>query len=207
MKALSFSLIAALAILTWSCTTETKHKRIATLPVHIDVQHLGDCTLPVSFTPDDFNWPERSLSMTVYSPDTYDATEIAALQVGDTLVYEAQPMIVQTIAEANGAIDINGGLDEGGCTLAAGSDGTYVTRSWDLHTTYSKVGKAHATLAKDFIIVDCGMNPDDPNDTIRTDQQRYIESMKDERPDFFVLNTRVTIVGGQITEIRRIWIP
>lgn len=207
MKALHTLLLAALTALALGCTTETKHKRIVPLPTHIDVQHLGDCTLPVAFSPDDFNWTVRSLSMTVYSPDTYDATEIAGLLVGDTLVYQAQPMVVQSVVEADGALDINGGLEEGGCTLAPGSDGTYVTRSWDLHTTYSKVGKAQAELAKDFIIVDCGMNPEDPSDTIRTDHQRYIESMKDERPDFFVFNTRVTIVGGLITEIRRFWIP
>ena len=59
----------------------------------------------------------------------------------------------------------------------------------------------------DFVIIDCGIDPNDPIDTIRTGQKLYIENLKDSKKDFFQLNTRVTIENGIITEINRHWIP
>ena len=148
-----------------------------------------------------------NLTMTVYNQDLYDAVEVSQMQVGDTLIYEGKPMIINSIAEEHGGIDINGGLDEGGCCLAGYEGGTYVARNWDDHATYTKLGKAEVAMADDFILIDCGEFPDDPNDTIRTGQKLYIENLKDGRKDFFQLNTRVTIENGMITEIKRHWIP
>ena len=45
-------------------------------------------------------------------------------------------------------------------------------------------------------------------DTLIYESERMvIEKLKDSRPDFFQLNTRVTIENGMITEINRRWIP
>lgn len=185
----------------------TEHKLIAPLPAGIAVDNLLDCTIPAAFTPEDFNWMGGNLKMTVYNQDLYDAVEISQMQVGDTLIYEGKPMIINSIAEEHGCIDINGGLDEGGCCLAGNEGGTYVARNWDDHATYTKLGKAEVALADGFILIDCGEFPDDPNDTIQTGQKLYIENLKDGRKDFFQLNTRVTIENGMITEIKRHWIP
>lgn len=116
-------------------------------------------------------------------------------------------MVINKIAEEHGGIDINGGLDEGGCCLAGYEGGTYVARNWDDHATYTKLGKAEVALAENFMIIDCGDFPEDPMDTIRTDQKLYIEKLKDYKKEFFQLNTRVTIENGMITEIKRHWIP
>ena len=184
-----------------------EHKLIAPLPANIAVGNLQDCTIPVAFTPDSFNWMGGNLTITVYSQDLYDAVEISQMQVGDTLVYEGKPMVINSIVEEHGGIDINGGLDEGGCCLAGYEGGTYVARNWDDHATYTKLGKAEVALAENFIIIDCGDFPDEPFDTIRTDQKLYIEKLRDYKKDFFQLNTRVTIENGMITEIKRHWIP
>lgn len=116
-------------------------------------------------------------------------------------------MVINKIAEEHGGMDINGGLDEGGCCLAGYEGGTYVARNWDDHATYTELGKAEIPLADDFVIIDCGEFPDEPSDTIRTGQKLYIENLNDGRKDFFQLNTRVTIENGKVTEINRKWIP
>ena len=148
-----------------------------------------------------------NLTMTVYNQDLYDAVEISQMQVGDTIIYDGKKLVINKIAEEHGGIDINGGLDEGGCCLAGNEGGTYVARNWDDHATYTELGKAEIALADDFVIIDCGIDPNDPIDTIRTGQKLYIENLKDSKKDFFQLNTRVTIENGMITEIKRHWIP
>lgn len=183
------------------------HKLIAPLPSGLDIQDLEDCTVPAAFTSDDFRWMGGNLRMTVYSKDLYDAVEISRMQVGDTLVYTGEPMVIESIEELHGGIAINGDIDNGGCCLAGYEGGTYVTRNWDDHATYTKLGTAEVALADDFVIIDCGEFPTDPADTIRTGQKLYLESLKDSRREFFSLNTLVTIENGMITEINRRWIP
>lgn len=203
-------LLLAVAAVVCSCSHKVvtpEHKFISTLPAGVAVDNLKDCTVPVAFTPEDFNWMGGNLKMTVYNQDLYDAVAISQMKVGDTIMYSGEPMVVSSVKEANGGLDINGGLDEGGCCLAGYEGGTYVARNWDDHATYTKLGKAEIPLAEDFVIIDCGENPDDPSDTIRTNQKQYIENLKDYKKDFFQLNTRVTIVNGMVKEINRRWIP
>lgn len=204
------TLFFAIAILMCSCSNNAQkpeHKLITPLPAAVDIDDLQDCTIPVHFSSDNFNWMGGNLSMTVYNMDLYDAADISQMQAGDTIVYEGNPMVINSIAETNGGIEINGGIEEYGCCLAPYEGGTYVARNWDDHATYTKLGNAEVALAEDFVIVDCGEFPDDPSDTIRNDQKLYIENLKNGRDGFFELNTRVTITDGMITEINRRWIP
>lgn len=183
------------------------HKLIAPLPSGLDIEDLEYCTVPAAFTSDDFRWMGGNLRMTVYSKDLYDAVEISRMQLGDTLVYTGEPMVIESIEELHGGIAINGDIDNGGCCLAGYEGGTYVARNWDDHATYTKLGTAEVALADDFVIIDCGEFPTDPADTIRTGQKLYLESLKDSRREFFSLNTLVTIEKGMVTEINRRWIP
>ena len=207
MKRLTYISIILCAFAVSCAHRNDCYKLIAPLPSGIDIDSLQDCTVPASFLPDDFRWMGGNLRMTVYNKDLYDAVEISLMQVGDTIIYNSERMVVNKFEEAHGGLDINGGLDEGGCCLVGYEGGTYVARSWDDHATYTMLGTAEVPLAEDFIIVDCGSFPEDPADTIRTGQKLYIEKMKESRPDFFQLNTLVTIQNGLITEINRRWIP
>lgn len=204
MKQLFF---IAIATLMCSCSLKPEHKLIAPLPAGVSVNDLQDCTVPASFTPDDFHWMGGNLMMTVYDKDLYDAVAISQMQVGDTILYNGDKVVINSFIEENGGIDINGGLDEGGCCLAGNEGGTYVARFWDDHASYTELGKAEVALAEDFVIIDCGLNPEDPSDTIRAAQKLYLENLGEGRKDFFQLNTRVTIENGMITEINRHWIP
>lgn len=201
--------LASLALLC-GCTTKTpqpEHKMIAPLPAAITVDNLQDCTVPVAFKADDFHWEEGRLTMTVYNMDLYDAVEISQMQAGDTIFYAGESMVINTIVEDHGGIDINGGIEEGGCCLAGHEGGTYVARNCDDHATYTKLGQVELPLAEDFLIIDCGMFPEDPSDTIRTNHDQYIANLDEGKLDFFQLNTRVTIEHGVITQINRHWIP
>ena len=206
MKA-SRKIIAATAlVILLGCASNTEHKLIAPLPAGIDVNNLTDCIVPADFSADDFHWMGGNLSMTVFNRDLYDAVDVSQMQEGDTLLYQSSPVVIQSIKRTDSGIDINGGLDQGGQWLAGNGGGTYVARQWDDHAVYSSLGNTEMALASGFIIIDCGLNPSDPVDTIRT-PKIYIESLQGFRREFNHLNTTVTIEDGMITEINRHWIP
>lgn len=211
MKSTFFSLtgivLLSLTCLFSSCKSKLEHKLIAPFPVGVTVEDLQDCTVPAMFTSDDFLWMGGNLRMIIFNRDLYDAVEISQMQIGDTLIYNGNPIIIHQFAESHDALDINGGLDEGGCCLVGYEGGTYIARSWDDYATYTELGKAEVALAEDFIIIDCGLNPTDSVDTIRTGQKLYIETLENNRREFSPLDTRVTIENGMITEINRHWIP
>ena len=126
MKALKSLSILAMAALMYSCSSTGKkpeHKCIAPLPASIEVNNLKDCTVPAAFTPDSFNWMGGNLTMTVYNMDLYDVVDMEQMQVGDTIIYEGETKVINTINRENG-IEINGGLEEGGCWLAPNEGGT-----------------------------------------------------------------------------------
>ena len=86
-------------------------------------------------------------------------------------------------------------------------DGNYHGMQLDDHSTYTQLGKTMLMLADDFTIIDCGDNPEDANDIIRTNQKQYLEGVKEYKRDFSELNTLVTVKEGIITKITRRWIP
>lgn len=203
IKNMAVTLAAALVL---SCAPKA-HKMISPLPYGIDADNLLDCTVPAAFTSDDFRWMGGNLSMTVYGMDLYDAVELSQMHVGDTLFYDNAPMPVMSIEQKEGCVEINGGLDNGGCCLAGYQGGTYIVRNWDDHANYTRLGQAELPLAEDFILIDCGDDPRDPVDTIRTMQKLHIETLKGYKRDFSPLNTLVTVENGMITCINRRWIP
>ena len=162
--------------------------------------------IPAVFSISDFNWKERTLTFTAYSIDRYDSTEIAKLQIGDTILFRNDTIIVSKI-EKGRYLTINGGIENGGVELAAYEGGTYRVQLMDDHPQYSELGKVQLPLSDTFTIIDCGDNPEDPYDTIRTNHKQRLENMKEYKHDFIELNTRVKIENGKITNITRNWIP
>ena len=201
--------IVAITVMLCSCgAKQSEHKCIAPMPAGIDVENLQDCIVPATFTSDDFNWMGGNLTMMVSNKDLYDAVEVSQMQVGDTIIYDGNPIVIEKVEETHGGVAINGGqIDEGGCSLIANEGGTYVANHWDTHATYTNIGKAQVPLAEDFIIIDCGEDFKDPSDTISTGQKLYIENLQGSKREFFSLNTLVAIERGQITQIIRRWIP
>lgn len=207
MKPFKTTLLIVLISLVSGCAQNASHKLISPLPSGIDTGNMQDCTVVAAFNADDFKWMGGNLHMTVFSKELYDIVDIHQMQVGDTLLFAGQPVVINSLNTNEGRIDINGGLDQGGYCLVGYEGGTYIARNWDDYPTYSQLGQSEVALAENFVIIDCGLEPNDPIDTIRSEQKQYIESLEDSRREFNQLNTTVTIENGMITEINRHWIP
>lgn len=206
----NYVVIAATMLIAVGCTSIGKnqeHSRIEPLESSISLDSLDNCTVAAAFSTADFNWRGGNLDMTIYDEYRYDSAEVSRMQPGDTIIYEGKPMPVDSIERKNNYVTINGGIENNGAELTPQGKGAYRAVTLDDHSVYKKLGKRNVALAQDFVMIDCGTNPDDPNDTISSGQKPYFDQLKDYRRDFSPLNTRVTIKDGIITKIQRHWIP
>lgn len=207
-------LIPLLCVLFAGCTNTSNKENLAyqfVKPIPVKSPFNGDlgglnATLPALFSFTDFNWKDSTLSMTAYSIDTYKASEIDNLQKGDTILFRNDTIITDKI-ERGKYISINGGIEFGGVDLTAHEEGTYRVLLMDNHPQYSELGKVKLPLSPTLTIIDCGDNPKDPSDTIRTNHRQWLANVKEYKRDFSELNTRVKIENGIITTITRFWIP
>lgn len=205
MKKITIILVAA--ALVCSCGTKKARKLVSPLPSGLEIGALTDCTVPAQFTSDDFRWMGGNLTMKVFTEDLYDAAEVSLLEPGDTLIYDGEKIVVETVEDEDGLLSVNGGLEEGGAWLQAWEGGTYRACQWDDHSLYSELGTVELPLSEDFMIVDCGENPEDPSDTLTTGQKLYLETLESWHREFSPLNTKVVVENGIITAIIRRWIP
>ena len=198
--------LAAVALVVAGCTNSVSHRCVSPLAAGYSTDSLTDCNVPAQFTAADFDWQASTLTMTVCSEDLYDAVEVNQLQPGDTLVFQGRSIVVQKIEDADGIKTVNGGIEQGGAELMAGDGGTYRGVQLDDHSVYTTLGKATVPVSSELVFIDCGIEPNDPVDTIRNDARGHIQKLGD-RSDFNELNTLVLIEGGKITQITRRWIP
>ena len=204
--------LTAAALMLACCTTNntsntTGNRCVRPLPAGYSADSLTDCTVPAQFTVADFDWTAGTLTMTVYSEDLYDAADISQLKAGDTIVYQGRNIVVAQVADMeSGFKTINGGIEEGGAELQAGDGGTYRGTQLDDHSVYTTLGKATVPVAANLVVIDCGIEPTDPVDTIRTDARGYLQKLG-QRDGFNELNTQVLIENGKVTQIARRWIP
>ena len=205
MKKLLILTVVALCLV--SCTKKVAYQMVKPLPAPYAVNKLQDATVPASFSSRDISWENGKLRMEVFSEDLYDAVAVSQLKKGDTVVYDGKPIVVKDIERKDRYVTVNGGVEEGGADLTANQGGLYRGTEMDDHSTYTSLGKVTLPLAKDFVLIDCGENPTDPYDTIRTAQKEYLEKVPEYRRDFHVLDTRVRIEKGNVVEINRHWIP
>ena len=202
-----FMVFALAAVFACGCGTKASHRLISPLPSGIEIAALTDCTVPASFTSDDFRWMGGNLTMKVFSEDLYDAVELLQMAPGDTIFFDGENIVVENIDSKEGFISVNGGIEEGGAWLQSGDGGTYRACQWDDHSIYSELGTVELPLSEDFMIVDCGENPTDPSDTLTVGQKLYLETLEGPHRIFSPLNTRVLVEDGIITKIVRFWIP
>ena len=82
------------------------------MPVAIDLNHLDNCTVPVSLEKGDAYVDDEGImrmKVTVYTNDRYDMVDIAQLQVGDTIAIHQQNVQVTSIEQDEfGDMLING---------------------------------------------------------------------------------------------------
>ncbi len=205
------SLVLSGLVLTACCTTKGNiGKAVKPLASGIDINNLSDTTVAADLSDSCFNWNDGKLTFSVYAETLYDSVEISTMKSGDTLFYEGKPMVVKSVKDENVYKSINGGLEEGGAWLQPTKQkGIYRASQFDDHSIYTKLGTVVLPLSPDFTIVNCKDEPNEPSDSITTGQRQYIDGLrKNGKLDgFFNLNTRITVKGGKVTKITRIWIP
>ena len=129
------------------------------------------------------------------------------MQPGDTLFFADDTIIVKDEKIDNDIITINNGIEEGGAYLQKRNDGNYRSLLLDDHSVYTELGETTLNLSTNLTIIDCGDNPEDSYDTIRTSHKQYLDGVKEYKKEFCSLNTVVTIKNGVVTTITRRWIP
>ncbi|MBQ5852077.1 MAG: hypothetical protein IIW54_14880 [Lachnospiraceae bacterium] len=190
---------------------------------------MPDGTYPVSFTGDDLTetGDGYTLTMEFYDYDRYDKDDIRSMKVGDTInvtVMEYtdagsnavhKDLEVESIDMTNDeageiiAVDINGGIEEGGVYLYYDSDfEVYGNMLWDGSATYYSIGKGMIPVSEDFQFVDC-FDYETLPDGVVTGYEDLPDSLTTgEGADYFIANNMEAVIrNGEIVQLVRNWVP
>lgn len=148
------------------------------------------------------NLPE--MKVTIHAYELYDAVDMSALKVGDSILRLGQELPVSSIETAeNGDIVINGGLDLGGHVFRPGDGGTYYEISYNDAKSYAPVGEFILPLSDEFCFVDKA-------DLDKEPQSYYLDSFfVDDLFGwyFFPSNTTIRLENGVVVGMERVYIP
>ena len=180
-------------------------RRVEPLADTLDVSALaeGDQQFTAGFRGSDIreDGGQLVIDLTVYTYDLYDAVDISMLAAGDTLVVKGEDIPVTAVAEENGGVTVNGGLENGGVDLISAGGGAYrVQLENDARDLY-EVGTVTLPVGQDCVLTDDA----DPEDTGRTLYAGDLLGLGDEV--FSPQATTVETVGGTVTAIPRDYMP
>lgn len=223
MKTLKKVLVVLLSLLVLSAAlfgcgakdeppTEPSDTRILPIPSSFDPTNLEDCSFPVSFTNDDIEFNDEGsfvLHMTVWEQELFDAASITGLKEGDVIVVRGDDVSVAAVEQADGVVHINGGLENGGITMAPSESGGTFYESGSELTEYDAMYTSVAQMAlpvngDEFVYRD--------SSDLEKGEVTYLAgdllTMKDS-VDFgcTAMNGTAHIVNNQVVEIIRVYMP
>ena len=223
MKTLKKVLVVLLSLLVLSAAlfgcgakdeppTEPSDTRILPIPSSFDPTNLEDCSFPVSFTNDDIELNDEgsfALHMTVWGQELFDAASITGLKEGDVIVVRGDDVSVAAVEQADGVVHINGGLENGGITMAPSESGGTFYESGSELTEYDVLYTSVAQMAlpvngDEFVYRD--------SSDLEKGEVTYVAgdllTMKDS-VDFgcTAMNGTAHIVNNQVVEIIRVYMP
>ena len=180
-------------------------RRVEPLADTLDVSALaeGDQQFTAGFRGSDIreDGGQLVIDLTVYTYDLYDAVDISMLAAGDTLVVKGEDIPVTAVAEENGGVTVNGGLENGGVDLISAGGGTFrVLLENDAPDLY-EAGTITLPVAQDCVLTD----DSDPEAPGRTLYAGDLLGLGDEV--FSPQATTVETAGGMVTAIHRDYIP
>lgn len=196
-----------MAALLISCDQKPAHVCIRPLPTVETADLQKDTEVAVAFKTSDINWRGGNLKVTFFGEQRYDSAQVASMSVGDTLVYDGKKMVVNKVEWERGFVIVNGDIENGGACLSPTHDGCYLATQMDDHPAFVRKGTAEVYLAQDVVMIQCGTNPDDPYDTIRSGVKAYLDTLPDYMQEFSPANTSLKIENGEVKTIQRKWIP
>ena len=180
-------------------------RRVEPLADTLDVSALaeGDQQFTAGFRGSDIreDGGQLVIDLTVYTYDLYDAVDISMLAAGDTLVVKGEDIPVTAVAEENGGVTVNGGLENGGVDLISAGGGAYRLQLEDDARDLYEVGTITLPVGQDCVLTD----DSDPEAPGRTLYAGDLLGLGDEV--FSPQATTVETVGGTVTVIHRDYTP
>ena len=156
------------------------------------------------------NIPEEDLHNTyiepktiVYEEEIYDAVEVSLMQIGDTLNINGRELVVESIQDVNGDLKVNGGIEEGGAELLAGSGGTYRARSLEDAPAYLETGRSTLPLSEALTISDGYKDASSPKTATFEALEDYLDGLDGASDSFNYLTTTIQVAGGKVINITR----
>jgi hypothetical protein len=193
---------------TESTETEETTNTILPLPSTINLEALEDSSLAVSFGKENIHKNEDesiTIDITVYAYDMYDMVDIANLKEGDTISINGENVEINSIEkEENGAVLINGGIDNDGFTLSTDDSTIYHLFDYNDAKVYNEVGKISLKLEEDFAMNDSS-DLENPNAVYTAE-----DLLKEESTFNFIFtpnDTTAQIANNEIVSITRIFTP
>ena len=223
MKTLKKVLVVLLSLLVLSAAlfgcgakdeppAEPSDTRILPIPSSFDPTNLEDCSFPVSFTNDDIELNDEGsfvLHMTVWEQELFDAASITGLKEGDVIVVRGDDVSVAAVEQADGVVHINGGLENGGITMAPSESGGTFYESGSELTEYDVL---YTSVAQVVLPVNGDEFVYRDSSDLEKGEVTYVAgdllTMKDS-VDFgcTAMNGTAHIVNNQVVEIIRVYMP
>lgn len=149
---------------------------------------------------------EYSVYADIYLKETYDIVDMNTLETGDGIECDGIVTKIESIENKNGAIIINGGIDEGGLDFAPiDEDNCYVFKGFDDIATYRKCGYASLAISKDCVITDKS-NLEKP-DGIQVKPEEFKDYVTENNKYMCVYNTLITVEDGKIVNMTINYMP
>lgn len=182
-------------------------KTVSPLPTGIDMAHLDDCTVAVSFDKGDAYVDDTGamqLKVKVYAYDIFDGADMSMLQVGDQITICQQNVKVTSLERnENGTVIINGGMDNDGYDLVSSDIGFYAM-GFDDSKYYYELGEATIPVSADLVFVDS-------SDLEKGECTYYAGDLLTDDAgieyNFGPDNTEITIQGGYVVSMQRVYTP
>ena len=181
---------------------------VSPLPASIDLDHLEDCTVAVSFDQGDAfvdDTGAMQLHVKVYTYDLYDMVDISTLKAGDHITICRQDVKVSSLERTeNGVVVINGGLENGGYELVTDDDTVFYADGFDDMKQYYELGEVTLPVSPDFEFVDSSDLEKGPRTYYPGD---FLTDNAGIEYHFIPNNTTITIQNGYVGGMQRIFNP
>ena len=123
MKKLIALLVALMMI--FACTAMAEGKTVAPEAGSFDPLKDEGVIAKASFEGENVKVAEDgtvTIELTLFTEDAYDLVDISQLAPGDKVIVDGEEIVVETVTNENGFVEVNGGFSEEGATFCALED-------------------------------------------------------------------------------------
>ena len=187
---------------------EMTGKLVAPVLYDWDLNNLPDGIYPVAFDAANIVAEEGIYlnGAVIFSADCYDIVDINTLSQGDDIIWDGSLITVDTVERDGEFVIINGGYDQGGCTLVPREESNcYVGIVDNDYQTYTAYGETDLKLAENAVYTDSSDLDADP--VVTAYDQGIVEALQKGDGLFTYYDTTIRIENGLVVEIIRHYMP